>query len=97
MGFGWPCATGTFCLAATHFVKSGGSGTAAVPPGCAWPLAAVFSHLSNSSWLIVESPTLATAPVGTSFPQPANAAAPTPASAKPVSDLMGSVDHPRHV
>ena len=64
----WPSGAGVFFLAATHFVKSGGSGTTAVAP-CAWLLTAVSTHLSNSSWVIVSSPTLATAFGGTSFPQ----------------------------
>ena len=35
VGFFWPFGTGVFALAATHFSKSGGSGTAAVPPWAA--------------------------------------------------------------
>ncbi len=89
MGAFWPLATGVFSLAATQAVKSGGSGTAACP-ACAWPLAAVFSHLSKSSWLMVLSPTLATAPVGTSLPQPANTATPRPTSAMLSMDLRGA-------
>jgi hypothetical protein len=49
---------------------------ATVPPW-AWPLTAVLSHLSNSSWVTVVSPTFATAPGGTSLPQPAMSVAPT--------------------
>ena len=74
----WPSGAGVFFLAATHFVKSGGSGTAAAPPW-AWLLTAVSTHLSNSSWVIVSSPTLATAFGGTSFPQAETTPAETPA------------------
>src|SRR5688572_25333850 len=83
VGFFCPCGTGCFCFAATHFSKSGGSGTAvAAPPGCCdWPRTAIVIHLSNSSCVIVESPTLATAPVGTSLPQPARITTPRTAAA----------------
>src|SRR5829696_4651390 len=82
VGFFWPFGTGVFDFAATHCSKSGGSGTAASPPCCCdWPRTAISIHLSNSSCVIVESPTLATAPVGTSLPQPARIATPRRAAA----------------
>src|SRR5919109_503224 len=83
VGFFWPSGAGVFDLAATHFSKSGGSGTAAWPPCCCdWPLTAMVIHLSNSSCVMVESPTLATAPVGTLLPQPARATRPSAAAAR---------------
>src|SRR4029453_4856233 len=76
-GFCCPFGTGVFDLAATHFSKSGGSGTAAAPPCCwDWPRTARSTHLSNSSWVIFESPTVATAPAGTLLPQPVRARRP---------------------
>ena len=74
-----PLGVGCFLSAATHFVKSGGSGTRRLPP-CAWPAAALVSQRSNSFLVIVESPTLATELEGTSSPQPATTAAPATAS-----------------
>src|SRR5215210_2145047 len=89
VGFFWPLGTGVLRFAATHFLKSGGSGTAAPPP-CALPLAAVLSHLSNSSCVMVESPTLATAPAGTSLPQPAKATTPRVAAARARNDFLSA-------
>src|SRR5215210_1330938 len=86
-GFFWPFATGVFDFASTHFSKSGGSGSAAAPP-CCWPLTAIVIHLSNSSWVMVESATLATAPAGTSLPQPVKAARPRAAAARAIRDLV---------
>ncbi len=72
MGFVWPFGHRGLLLGRHALREVGRIGHGGLPPACAWPLAAVLSHLSNSAWLIVESPTLATAPVGTSLPQPAN-------------------------
>ena len=77
VGFGAPGGTGCCFFASTHSVKSGGSGTTISPPapgGC-WPCAAAWSQWSNSSCLMTVSSTLATAPEGTSFPQPATTTA----------------------
>src|SRR5919108_1400538 len=83
LGFFWPFGTGVFDFAATHFSKSGGSGTAAAAPGCCdWPFTAIVIHLSNSSCVMVESPTFATAPAGTLLPQPARATRPRRAAAR---------------
>src|SRR4051794_14061327 len=73
LGFGVPLGTGVFCLAAMHFLKSGGSGTvvAAVAPVCwAWPAAAAFNQWVNSFLVISSSPTLATLLFGMPPPQP---------------------------
>ena len=71
-----------------HSVYSGGLGIDASPPW-AWPAAAFFSQRSNSSLVMVESPTLATALAGRLFPQPATAAAQTPARATAASERTG--------
>ena len=82
-GFCWPFGTGVFFFAATHASKSGGFGTAEAPPeDCDWPFTAMPIHLSNSSCVMVESPTLATAPAGTSLPQPESATSPRRAAAR---------------
>ena len=82
-GFCWPFGTGVFFFAATHASKSGGFGTAEAPPAdCDWPFTAMPIHLSNSSCVMVESPTLATAPAGTSLPQPESATSPRRAAAR---------------
>src|SRR3954467_3905117 len=47
-------------------------------------------HLSNSSCVIVESPTLATAPAGTSLPQPDSTKSPRRTPAKAVSDSVNA-------
>src|SRR4051812_1468507 len=47
-------------------------------------------HLSNSSWVMVESPTLATAPAGTSLPQPDSAKRPRRTPARAVRDSVNA-------
>src|SRR5215212_11320430 len=90
-GFCWPFGTGGFFFAATQASKSGGFGTADdPPPDCDWPLTAIAIHLSNSSWVIVESPTLATAPAGTSLPQPDSTHRPRRTAAKAVRDSVNA-------
>ncbi len=69
LGLAPPWGWGCFFKAATHFSKSGGSGTADAPP---WPcpFAAFLNQRSNSFLVITASPTLATPLAGTSLPQP---------------------------
>src|SRR5829696_1181577 len=84
-----PFCTGVFDFASTHCSNSGGSGTAASPPCCCdWPRTAISIHLSNWSCVIVESPTLATAPVGTLLPQPASPTRPRAATARVRSECV---------
>src|SRR5215212_3277031 len=84
-----PFGTGVFFFAATQASKSGGFGTAeAPPPDCAWPLTAIAIHLSNSSCVIVESPTSATAPAGTLLPQPDSANSPRRVAARASRDSL---------
>src|SRR3954452_5871403 len=90
-GFCWPFGTGVFFFAATQASKSGGFGTAEAPPAdCDWPLTAMPIHLSNSSCVIVESPSLATAPVGTSLPQPDSTKRPRRTPARAVRDSVNA-------
>src|SRR4029453_8199345 len=89
VGFFWSFGTGVFCFAATHFSKSGGSGAVdAAPPCWDWPRTAMSIHLSNSSCVMVESPTFATAPAGTLLPQPARATRPRTAAARTSRDCV---------
>ena len=97
LGRCWPLGTGSFFLAATHFSKSGGSGTAAAPLPWAWPWEAVLSHLSNSSWVIVSSPTVATAPEGTSLPQATEGERGEADGGQSEGELDGGVCHRSHV
>src|SRR3954454_18598820 len=90
-GFCWPFGTGVFFLAATQDSKAGGLGTAALPPpDCDWPFTARAIHLSTSSCVIVESPTLATAPAGTSLPHPDSTKRPRRTPAKAVRDSVNA-------
>ena len=85
-----PLGTGCFFLAATHFVKLGGSGGVVWPP-VAEPDDPLLIHLSNSDFSIVWSPTLATEPDGTSLPQPPTVAAPTATIAAQASWIRANV------
>src|SRR3712207_6065319 len=78
LGFLVPFGTGCLPREATQRVKFGGSGGAALAP---WPAPAVRSHLLNSAFVTVESPTFATAFDGTSRPHPDAAMAASPAMA----------------